>query len=536
MVSGLALFVSLFNNLALLIILVAVYGILREPLRGMGKVKRALLLGLLFGVFVIGCMQVRIPAFEGVYVDQRNAFVYLAGAFGGPIAAIVAAAAGAIYRVALGGQGILGGILGLGLSCVAGSIVFTRRSRIDRTWKAAVATVTAVLFILPGFLPVGTLREGWALMKAMALPYGSAIAVGIFAGGLLLANEERRHDAQAALRASEAEYRGLFENLVDVSYRTDADSRILIISPSCEAVLGYKPEELVGKDATTFYPDATRREEIAAFLDGDGTVSNYETELVRKDGARIVVSTNARAIRDASGRRVGVDGMLRDITPLKRAEAELKAAVAEREALLMELYHRTNNNMQVISSFLKLQAEALGDPKVDALAQSVSARIHAMSLVYEKLYRSKSLSRVNAREYVEELLPLVEAYGGAPEDRVRIELDVEDLELVIDSAVPLGLVLGEIVGNSFRHAFPDHRKGTIRIALGRIDERTLLLEASDDGVGLPPGFDPYTTSSFGISTMFSIARLQMRGTVEVRSGPGLSYRITMRDRLYEERV
>jgi two-component sensor histidine kinase len=244
---------------------------------------------------------------------------------------------------------------------------------------------------------------------------------------------------------------------------------------------------------------------LAAALEGGGRIENYETELVRKDGARIVVSTNARAIRDAEGKLRGIDGVLRDITALKRAEDGLKAAVEERETLLMELYHRTNNNMQIISSLLKLQADILGDSKVEELAQSVSSRIHAMSLVYEKLYRSGSLSRIDVKEYVEEL-------------------------------VPLGLVINEIVGNSFKHAFPGDRKGLIRISLRRLDAKSIVLEVSDDGVGLPPGVDPLATSSFGLSTMVNIARLQMRGSVEVRREAGLAYRITMRDRLYEERV
>jgi len=536
MVSGLALFVGLFNNLALLIVLVAAYGMLYDRVGKLGRTKRQLAFGLLFSLFVLGFMQVKIPVFEGVLVDQRNAVIIMSGAFGGPLADLLATLSGSIYRALLGGQGAFGGIVGMVLSLVAGTLLRSRRRLFDAGWKMALSSVAAAIFILPGFLPIGTPREGWALMKAMALPYGSAISLGIFIGSLLLANEERRSDAQAELRDSEAKYRELFESLIDLGYRTDEEGRIAIVSPSSERILGFRPDEVIGKPLTDFYGGGSRDSELFAILERGETIVDHEIHLARKDGTIIVASTNARAIRDSSGRYIGVTGMVRDITPLKRAEEGFRASVSERETLLMELYHRTNNNMQIISSFLKLQADALGDPKVDELAQSVSSRIHAMSLVYEKLYRSNSLSRINVREYIEELLPLIEAYGGAPEGKVSVELDLEDIDFVIDSAVPLGLVVNEIVGNAYKHAFPGDRKGLVRIALRRRDAETILLEIDDDGVGLPPGFDPYATPSFGISTMLSIARLQMRGSVEIRSGEGLSYRIAMRDRLYGERV
>jgi PAS domain S-box-containing protein len=536
MVSGLALFIGLFNNLALLIILVAVYGFLRDRLRKIGWLRRQLILGVMFSLFVLGCMQVKIPVFEGVLVDQRNAIVVMAGAFGGPIAAVIATVAGSVYRVILGGKGIYGGLLGLSLACIGGSLAYAERGAIDKSWKAAIASVAAAIFVLPGFLPIGSLRDGWELLKASAIPYGSAISIGIFVGSLLLANEERRYDAQSALRESEGKYRELFESLIDLTYRTDEEGVITIASPSSESILGFRPDEIVGRRISELHMDGSRFAELSDMIRRGETIENYQTRMSRKDGRVIAVSTNARAILDSSGRFRGVEGMLRDISPLKQAEDGLKAAIAERETLLMELYHRTNNNMQIISSFLKLQADALGDPKVDALAQSVASRIHAMSLVYEKLYRSKNLSRINVREYVEELVPLVEAYGGAPEGKVRVELDIEDIDFVIDSAVPLGLVVNEIVGNSFKYAFPGDRKGVVRIALHRLDSASIALEIADDGVGLPPGFDPYSTPSFGISTMLSIARLQMRGSVEIRNEAGLSYRITMRDRLYAERV
>jgi PAS domain S-box-containing protein len=536
MVSGLALFVGLFNNLALFIIFVAVYGFLTGRLGNASPIKRQFALGLASGLFALGCMQVKIPVTEGVLVDQRNAIVILGGAFGGPLTGVMTALTAAVYRVILGGRGVLGGTLGICLSAVAGIAFFYNRRRIDNLWKAGLCTVAAAVFILPGFLPIGTWREGWALMKAMAFPYGSAISVGIFVGSLLLVNEERRCKAQAELRESESRYRNLFESLVDVGFQTDADDVIVIVSPSSEQAFGYHPDEMVGKRMAGFYEDPERRAELVARIKREGFVRNFETTMVRKDGSPVVVSTNARALGALPGAFTGVEDVARDVIQIKRAEERIKSSLKEKEALLMELYHRTNNNMQIISSFLLLQAAASPDDKVNALVENVTSRIYAMSLVYEKLYRSDNLSRINIREYVEDLIALIMSYGNLPEGKVRIELDVEDVYFVIDTAIPLGLVINELVANSCKHAFPGDRKGVIRISLRRESADTITLTVSDDGTGMPRDVARDAKARFGIETTLSIIRLQMNGTVEVSTEGGVSYRITLKDNLYRERI
>ena len=412
MIAGLDLFVGLFNNLALLVVFVAAYGYLFDILKDRGPMKRQVALGFAFALFAFGCMQVKIPVSEGVLVDQRNAVVILAGVFGGPLSAVFTALAAGAYRAHLGGRGVFGGLLGLALSAAAGAFLYYRRGKLDSFWKASLVSVAAAVFILPGFLPIGNLQEGFALMKAMAFPYGSAISVGLLVGGLLLANEERR----------------------------------------------------------------------------------------------------------------------------QKAQVQLKASLAEKEALLSELYHRANNNMQIISSLLKLRAAPLRDEKIDSLIRSVESRIRAISLVYEKLSRSSSLSRIDGAEFIKDLVAVIEADRKVPAGRIEKEFDLERLDFIIDTAIPLGLAVNEIMTNSFQHAFPEGRSGTIRISLRREGIGIAALTLSDDGVGFPQGFDPEKGGSFGITTLLNIVRLQLRGTVKIVSGAGVAYRITIKDRLHEERI
>jgi len=536
MVSGVSLFVGLFNNLALLVILVAVYGFLYDRIRHVGGLRRSLILGLLFGLFAFGCMQVKIPVYRGVLVDQRNGIVIMAGVFGGPVSAAIAALIAGAYRAVLGGSGVPGGILGVALAAVAGSFLHYRREKVDGLWKLALWAVAATVFVLPGFIPVGTFAEGWALMIRMAVPYGSAISVGLVVGSFLLWNEERRCDAQQMLADSEREYRHLFESLVDVSYRTDAEGAIEIISPSAERMLGYRPDELRGKRIEAFYADPSRRREIVDEVKRNGYADGFESEFVRRDGTKIVISTNARIVTDGSGAFRGIEGVTRDITRAKLAEERVRATLAEREALISELYHRANNNMQIISSYLMLQAAGCPDEKVDRLVKGLSARIYAMSLVYDKLYRSHNLSRIDIRDYIEDLVLSIVNNSGRKEGEIRAEFDLAPVELILDAAIPLGLALNEIVGNSCAHAFPGGRTGTIRVSIKRRADGAVELVVSDDGVGLPSGLDPMTATSFGLYTTVGIIRLQMRGNIEIISGPGVTYRIALKDDLYEERV
>jgi PAS domain S-box-containing protein len=536
MVSGLSLFIGLFNNLALLIILVAVYGFLYDRLRGRGGIRRQIALGILFAAAVFGCMQVKIPVYAGVLVDQRNGIVIMSGAFGGPVAAAIAAAVAAVYRIILGGKGVPGGVLGIALSAVAGVFVFYRRGKIDRFWKALLAAVAATVFVLPGFLPIGNLAEGWALLERMAIPYGSAISTGLLVGGLLLWNEERRSDSQARLAESERKYRKLFESMIDVSYKTDAAGLIEIVSPSIGRMLGYRPDELEGTPIERLYADPGRRRLMIEEVGRSGFAEGFEADLIKKDGSSMVASINARAALDESGAAAGIEGVARDITRAKRAEEEVRAALADREALLSELYHRTNNNMQLIASYMQLRISERPGEGADGLARALSSRIYAMSLVYEMLYRSRRLSRIDLRDYIEDLVPSIIGYCGLPEGRISASLELESVECVLDTAIPLGLALNEIVGNACDHAFPGGRTGTIRVSLRKGPEGTSSLTVSDDGVGMPPGLDPMKAASFGIATTLNLIRLQLRGGIEIESGPGVTYRISLRGDLYEERV
>ena len=186
------------------------------------------------------------------------------------------------YRIYLGGSGALGGTIGVGLAAVAGVGFYKFRDRIDSVLKASISALAATIFILPGFLFFKDLRTGWELLKAMALPYGLAIFLGIFLVGLLLAHEEHRHIAEVERKKSEKRFRDLFESLIDVSFRTDTEGKFIVISPSSEKVFGYRPEEVLGRQIDNFFRDPASRDDFMALIRRDGHVENFEAEIRKK--------------------------------------------------------------------------------------------------------------------------------------------------------------------------------------------------------------------------------------------------------------
>ncbi|MDP1860770.1 MAG: AAA family ATPase [Gemmatimonadaceae bacterium] len=204
------------------------------------------------------------------------------------------------------------------------------------------------------------------------------------------------------------------------------------------------------------------------------------------------------------------------------AEEALRASLAEKEILLKELAHRTKNNMQVIGGLISLQGSASADKKLlDALADTQD-RIRAMALVHENLYRSGNFSSVNMRDYVEDLIKAIFRAQRGADGPVQRNLDVEDLLVSIDAAVPCGLIINELVSNTLKHAFPDRKPGAIYLSLRRRCETTEL-RYRDDGPGLPRDLDLAQVRSLGLKLVYNLAVRQLRGTMEIRRDPATEF-------------
>lgn len=221
----------------------------------------------------------------------------------------------------------------------------------------------------------------------------------------------------------------------------------------------------------------------------------------------------------------------------KRAEEEVRCLLQEKETLLRELYHRTRNNMQLIKGLIVLQAaEYSPSPEIKELVKSTEQRIQAMSLVHQKLYKSRDLSHVHMGEYIRELLSLILEESGGARKRISLNIQADDRDLLLDTAIPIGLILNELMTNSLKYAFPEGRKGEIRVSLEALDQNSDILCYSDDGVGVGDEFDFRHQTKLGLKLVYDIGEQQIGGKVEMWGQEGFSCRIEYRNDLYQVRI
>ena len=216
-------------------------------------------------------------------------------------------------------------------------------------------------------------------------------------------------------------------------------------------------------------------------------------------------------------------------------EIQLRKSLEEKEILLKEIYHRTKNNMLVIISMLDLQVQDVEDERILSIFRDTEDRIRAMALVHEKLYQSQDLSEIDLGSYLEEVSRSLVG-NMVPDGRVRLNSTVEPVPITIDYAIPLGLVINEIVTNALKHAFPEGRSGTVSLELKRAQGKKILIEISDDGVGLPERVDIHENSSFGLQLVNSLVRVQLRGEVSAECRGGTTFFIAFEEPAETKRI
>jgi len=219
----------------------------------------------------------------------------------------------------------------------------------------------------------------------------------------------------------------------------------------------------------------------------------------------------------------------------KRAEATLRASLYEKEVLLKEIHHRVKNNMQVISSLLNLQSSHLKDKAAIEMFRESQHRIRSMALVHEKLYQSKDLSRIDFSKYIESLIIFLFHSYQVNSDLVRMKTEVGDVLLGINSAIPCGLIINELVMNAVKHAFPGGRKGEIIVSLKPSGGDRFTLSVSDDGVGFPAGLDFHKTETLGMQLVTMLVD-QLDGTISLERKRGTRFEIVFRELKYKRRI
>ncbi|MGB3511654.1 MAG: PAS domain S-box protein [Microcoleaceae cyanobacterium] len=221
-----------------------------------------------------------------------------------------------------------------------------------------------------------------------------------------------------------------------------------------------------------------------------------------------------------------LQAVIRDITDRKRNEEQIKASLTEKEVLLKEIHHRVKNNLQVISSLLRLQSRYIQDEVVLEMLKESQNRVRSMALVHEHLYQSKNLSKIDFTEYIRHLVShLFQAYEVKARG-VKLDVNVVSVFLNIDTVVPCGLIINELVSNSLKYAFPEESMGEIVIDFNYQNDRNLfILKVGDNGVGFPEDLDYQNSGSLGLRLVCSLAR-QLKANIELVNEVGTVFKIT----------
>jgi PAS domain S-box-containing protein len=339
--------------------------------------------------------------------------------------------------------------------------------------------------------------------------------------------------ANEELREQQNRLKSIFTVTPDMLVLMDQNFVYREANPAFCQFMGKKTEELIGKTDFEVFPhdkaEIYRQNDIEVLA--SGKLQILDREAVDTDGKKRWLQVAKTPISDHAGKPTGLLVSVRDITKRKKMEEQIKASLEEKEILLMEVHHRVKNNLQVIISLLNLQSSYVKDKQALEVFKNSQERIRAMALVHEKLYES-NLAKINFQEYLENLVAsLFSSYSLSP-GQIRHTIEVADISLNIDTSIPLGLIINELVFNSLKHAFPGQRKGEIRIILGKSKPEAgdyhYTLVVADNGISFPKEKDFLKSDSLGMLLISSLVK-QLHGAIELDRKAGTKITIHFKD-------
>lgn len=335
------------------------------------------------------------------------------------------------------------------------------------------------------------------------------------------------------LRNSEEKFKHVLANSRDVLYKMDLSTKKYVyVSPALKNMLGYEAEAFkeggVEFIQNRMHPeDKERMEKVVKKYSSkysDGFLPVVEFRMTDAQGHWIWVSNARSLVRDEEGNPTAIVGTVRDISTQKAQAEKIKESLHEKEILLQEIHHRVKNNLTIVSSLLELQKEGMSEEVINMLSSSQS-RIKSIAKVHEKLYKSTTLSDIPLDKYIIELTQEIENAYRSDKKEISIRIDVAPLSVNINEAIPIGLVLNEIINNAFKHGFKGRKEGTLRILLEPAkDDQELLLVIENNGHKMDDDFEPGTGDSLGM-TLIQVLVQRINGRLEIEQDDWVRFKI-----------
>ncbi|HSR08464.1 MAG TPA: PAS domain S-box protein [Bryobacteraceae bacterium] len=332
-----------------------------------------------------------------------------------------------------------------------------------------------------------------------------------------------RKNAERELQEANDRFEIFAQNSRSAFWITSLDGgTTLYMSPAIEAIIGRRIDRFPINTEywiEMIHPDD--RERVLAnrrtYAAGVPVLQKYRIIL---PGGRIRwIQSHAFPVKNSRGEVYRLAGLLEDITEHEETVAKMHAAVADREVLLKEMYHRVKNNLQIISSLMRLQEKAANGADASTILQESRHRVETIALLHDLLSQSENFSHIPFQFYAKRLI--ANLIGTRP--NIQFTVDVEPLSLDFQTAVLCGLILNELLTNSLKHAFPNSEKGEITVRSQTRNKRLSMI-VSDNGTGMPPEFDLEKTTTLGLTLVRRLTR-QLKGTISVSSQSGANVRI-----------
>jgi PAS domain S-box-containing protein len=381
----------------------------------------------------------------------------------------------------------------------------------------------------------GTFRAEWDLMRANGTEFPAETVTsairrsdGTMTGYVAIIRDiAERRKVMEALQESEKRYRTLVDRTPDPILVHEFGS-ILFANAAAARLFGVdKPEALLGRDAMDFVPPDARRfveRRLQTLDEGATDLPFVEQRCLRVDGGEVYVEASPVSILFYG--RPAVLTIFRDITERKQAQERILASLEEKEVLLKEIHHRVKNNLQIVSSLLYLQSRKTEDDTVLQVLRESQNRIKSMALIHEKLYHSHDFTQIDFADYIRSLVGhLMHTYrtvGG-----VSLKVDVGQVSFGLDKAIPLGLIINELVSNALKYAFPRDKRGEITVSLREEAGREDTLIVHDNGVGFPEDIDFEHSPSLGLQLVCTLAK-QVDGVIRLDRDGGTTFTVRLR--------
>jgi PAS domain S-box-containing protein len=334
----------------------------------------------------------------------------------------------------------------------------------------------------------------------------------------------------------------IFESTPDAITVTDLNGNITEFNHAALELHGFKSrDELLNKNFLDLIVarDKSKLDKNVIFALFKGSTGFNEYNCLKMDETEVSVEISTSLISDSSGKPVFFVSITRDMTEHKIAEEKLKKSLMEKESLLeekenllKEIHHRVNNNMQIITSLLNLQIDQVQEEETKVVLKDSRSRVKSMAMIHEKLYNSNDLSHINFKEYTESLVSDIFYTYGVRMGTIQTILDLEDIETNMETAIPLGLIINELVTNSVKHAFPDC-EGKLTLKLNSFEDK-MKLTVADSGIGLPTDIDPENSETLGFQLVNSLLN-QLEGDLKLDRSNGTKYKIIFKELNYQKR-